>query len=540
MAPAADKNGVEVRKPISIAMCISTALHAGLLVLIVWGLERDQSLPSMRQELLVSIDGQHAAGQEPLPSPEDASRASRDEAPESPPAAASTAPPETAKAPEPEPEPVVDAAPETGTAPAETQAAAAPLPTPLAEEAGAIADTAAEASALLTTESTTTTVTRKVVQPLDPRQQKMFDKKIREWTETYHKRRDGDDEVSWQDKGQRYTARFAQVPADDDMALDRLTIDISTEVDGERLTTRMQMKRLAFSSYAQFINRWDEDVQIHDDELDGRFHANSAINLTYDRDAKPQFHGKVTTSARRINITAVRARARRDEMFLGGLQTGVRSIRLPKNFIPLPQNARVRDDQVQEFDEDTRITFHPDGSYTWVSFENGLFERRGHLREPASYLLAAKKAKLHVRGKVNGKVLIYSPEQIVIVDDLVYAGDPDARTDGDDFIGLVSDKTIRIAEPKVTGPGDLEVHGAIYAKRRFMVARYRDREGGGTLKIFGSLTAGSLSATEPRFATRIRFDPRLEAARPPGFPVTDRYEVESWDSSWTVDAAHSL
>jgi hypothetical protein len=31
------------------------------------------------------------------------------------------------------------------------------------------------------------------------------------------------------------------------------------------------------------------------------------------------------------------------------------------------------------------------------------------------------------------------------------------------------------------------------------------------------------TATEPRYATGIRFDPRLESRRPPGFPVTDRY-----------------
>jgi hypothetical protein len=54
----------------------------------------------------------------------------------------------------------------------------------------------------------------------------------------------------------------------------------------------------------------------------------------------------------------------------------------------------------------------------------------------------------------------------------------------------------------------------------------------GTLLIYGSLTAGSLSATEPRYATHYQFDPRFEQERPPGFPMTDRYEVESWDPEW--------
>jgi hypothetical protein len=46
------------------------------------------------------------------------------------------------------------------------------------------------------------------------------------------------------------------------------------------------------------------------------------------------------------------------------------------------------------------------------------------------------------------------------------------------------------------------------------------------------LSAGSISATEPRYATKIEFDPRFERLRPPGFPVTNRYETESWDRQW--------
>jgi hypothetical protein len=54
--------------------------------------------------------------------------------------------------------------------------------------------------------------------------------------------------------------------------------------------------------------------------------------------------------------------------------------------------------------------------------------------------------------------------------------------------------------------------------------------------MYGSVAAGSLSATEPRFRTEIEFDGRLEDARPPGFPVTDRYEVVAWDGRWAAEA----
>ncbi|HWM28526.1 MAG TPA: hypothetical protein VNQ14_08715 [Woeseiaceae bacterium] len=140
---------------------------------------------------------------------------------------------------------------------------------------------------------------------------------------------------------------------------------------------------------------------------------------------------------------------------------------------------------------------------------------------------------LYLRGTVVGKVLVFSANRIVIIADLMYATDPEGPDGGDDYLGLVCERTVEIAEPTITGPGDLHIQGAIYARRLFRVRDHRRR--GGTLDVYGSLAAGSLTATEPRYATRIRFDPRLESRRPPGFPVTDRYELESWDAAWTVE-----
>jgi hypothetical protein len=89
----------------------------------------------------------------------------------------------------------------------------------------------------------------------------------------------------------------------------------------------------------------------------------------------------------------------------------------------------------------------------------------------------------------------------------------------------------------VTGPGDLVIHAAIYARRRFAVRNTRSDERA-ELRLYGSLSAGTVSATEPRYATRIQFDQRLTEVRPPGFPLTDRYEVESWDKRWTTESSH--
>jgi hypothetical protein len=150
-------------------------------------------------------------------------------------------------------------------------------------------------------------------------------------------------------------------------------------------------------------------------------------------------------------------------------------------------------------------------------------------------MVARRGVELRVSGTINGNVLVYSPERIRVDGNVVYAHNarlPQDPNEPQDYLGLASDQFIDIAGPDVTGPGDLEIDAAIYARRRFTVIEETTPGRGATLSIFGSLTAGTLSATEPRYATRLEFDSRFEHTRPPGFPMTNRYEVEQWDTRW--------
>jgi hypothetical protein len=120
----------------------------------------------------------------------------------------------------------------------------------------------------------------------------------------------------------------------------------------------------------------------------------------------------------------------------------------------------------------------------------------------------------------------------VVEGNLVYARDPREDPESDDFLGLVCDRDIVVAPPWVTGPGDLRIHGALFAKRRVVVTNIEYSKSA-TLEILGSLTAGTLTASEPRYATKIEYDWRFERQRPPGFPSTDRFAAEDWDGRWT-------
>jgi hypothetical protein len=366
---------------------------------------------------------------------------------------------------------------------------------------------------------------------IDPAQFEMLDRRVTELTARLDIVTDRE-EVEWRHRGQTYNATFERVPATDNMGIDEVKVTVSTEQDGQRLSTQLGMRRLAFSSFAQFVDRWDPQVQIHDDEIDGRFHSNSDVHIVRFGGIQPAFRGKVTTS-QSINTSNSQGYVRRDEVFLGGLETRVPKIWLPRRFLPFPDGRG--DAEVHELLQDARITFYADGSYGWAYVESAAPEKRVPIGVEAHYLVAAEKAALYLRGTVNGKVLVYSPERIVIEDDLVYAVHPGISPESDDYLGLVSEGNVEIAEPESTGPGNVTVHAAIFAKRTFAVREYGAR-GLATLSVYGSVAAGSITATEPRFRTKLQFDDRLTNLRPPSFPLTDRYELAAWDGRWILDA----
>jgi hypothetical protein len=339
--------------------------------------------------------------------------------------------------------------------------------------------------------------------------------------------------LSWQHEGKVYTALLERHPAVGNTDMERVIVQISTEDKGKRLRTQMQMKRLAFSHFTQLVDHWDTEVQLHDDQIAGRFHSNSEILVGYDRKVAPKFFGKVTTSARSFAVANTIGAKRRNEMFQAGFESGVRRISLPARFLPTTTRDSANA-EIHKLADDTRIVFFSDGTYTLKRVGTHEEEQTGQLTDAPTYFVADRNASLYVRGIVRGKVLVYSPQRVIVEGSLIYAENPRAMVNASDFLGLASDNVVEIARPKVTGPGDLEIDAAIYARERFVVTD-EFIPSRATLFIYGNLTAGSLTATEPRYATKLEFDRRFETLRPPGFPMTNRYEIESWDEQWTVE-----
>ena len=363
-------------------------------------------------------------------------------------------------------------------------------------------------------------------------QQAELTHKILKWAQGLRDSGDTPSQLVWQQDGRSYTAVLKRRPATSNTDLESAVVEISTTEDGKELRTLLHLKRLAFSHYTQLVDQWDASVQLHDDEVFGRFHSNTEITLGYDRSVAPRFNGKVTTAAGGFTIAAWSRKRPRDEIFRAGLETRVGRISLPQRFLKaVTANSALANAQYHTFDRDTRVVFYPDGTYGWQRLGSNVREERATLGKVPMLMVAARGTELRVSGTLNGNVLVYSPERVTIEGSLLYAHDPRHEPEAADYLGLASDQFIEVAKPDVTGPGDIEIDAAIYARRRFTVTD-EITPGRATLFVFGSLTAGTISATEPRYATRVEFDPRFEHTRPPGFPMTNHYEVEQWDGEW--------
>jgi hypothetical protein len=468
----------------------------------------------------VATTAAEASGRAPQPPP-------AEPAPEPPAAEAAPEPPD-APPPEPRAEPVRPARNEPPREPEPVEQVADVHP-PAEEHAGELPPQEALAGGDVSAEAVPPSTAASVRRSFDGDEQRTVQRRLASWTGRFSAEAPGET-LEWRDDGREYTAVLKPLPAPDAMGMEQLLVELTTQRDGQRLVTELRMNRIAFSNFAQFVDRWDPGVQIHDDLIDGRFHSNSEIRVSRDRGVSPVFNGKVTVAGADIR-TEGPGYLKRSEMFPAGIETRVRRIGLPSRAAAFDEGA-VPADRVRRIAHDSLLTFHADGTLHSHAVPDGPATEHGTLGAEPFYVVAEDGVDLHVRGVVNGKVLVYSREDIVIVDDLRYLDDP--RVPGaDDYLGLVAERSVEIAEPDITGPGDLEVHASIYARTRFAVRSALSRRSG-TLIVYGSVTAGSISATEPRFATRIQFDDRLTTMRAPGFPLSDRYELDSAAGEWRV------
>lgn len=349
-----------------------------------------------------------------------------------------------------------------------------------------------------------------------------FSERLPEWT-------DPTEPLHWRDGDLEYRISVEHQQPVSATGLERAVLQVSTEMEGIALSARLPVKRIAFSHFAQVVDRWSPDVSLAGDRIVGRFHSNSELWVQSNRGSAPLVTGP-TTIAGRVNL---KGRTRSAAVFPNGLETWARRMPLPKEAFPWEQISPGKA-QVHFIEENARVIFAPEGGYDWYPATRPEAITRVNPTLMPWLIIARNDVELEVQGTVRGSVLVYSPRRISITGHLNYSTDPRERGDSADFLGLVSDRNVEVAGPELTGDGDVELFASVFAGRQFRVRQYRHR-GAGQLLIYGSVTAGSLSATEPRFTTHLEFDPRLEEQRPAYFPMTNRYVLDGPEPAWTVE-----
>ena len=224
----------------------------------------------------------------------------------------------------------------------------------------------------------------------------------------------------------------------------------------------------------------------------------------------------------------------RRTMFPAGIETRVRRIVLPPRaatFEPAPFPPSVCGVSTR----DSLITFHADGSYESQPLRTARADDRHAARRRAVLPRRQRRRRLartRYRQRQSARVLAGAHRHRRRSS----LRRRSARTGASDYLGLVAERTVEIDEPGGDGHG--RSRGARFDLRAQPLSHPRLLSPrSGTLLIYGSVAAGSVSATEPRFATRIEFDNRLTTMRAPGFPLSDRYELDETAGEWRVVGA---
>ncbi|MEM0955294.1 MAG: hypothetical protein AAGI24_14235, partial [Pseudomonadota bacterium] len=138
---------------------------------------------------------------------------------------------------------------------------------------------------------------------------------------------DANEWMRYRNGSQQYELHLEREPAASAMELEHAVLEVHTVKNGVPVQARIPAKRVAFSHYAQVVDRWNPDVSLASDQIIGRFHANSAVHVAADSTQQPLVTGASTVAGRLVFAGG----ARRSKVFPSGVETGVPRMPLPRH-----------------------------------------------------------------------------------------------------------------------------------------------------------------------------------------------------------------
>ncbi|NIA29183.1 MAG: DUF4900 domain-containing protein [Actinobacteria bacterium] len=301
-------------------------------------------------------------------------------------------------------------------------------------------------------------------------------------------------------------------------------------------TVVVLLTRPSFSRYAYFSNHEGNIWFWSGDTLRGPVHTNTYFQMG----GTPVFFGKVTSHQIYNSYHPYREYpyGSTNPRFLGGTEWQVPALTMPSEIPPElisdAQNGGIyinnryawlkfQSNGTVKIASKNSSSNPPSGAYTTynLSNTNGVIYVHYNSNRPV----------VKVKGTVNGRVTVATRGSIKVIDDLVYADNPQTNPNSDDMIGLAAARNIIVTnnqhdQDRTIQATVMTMNPSTSYNKNFWVYHYNtDRYG--TLHLYGGLiqqSRGAVGLTGSSYSRKgylkdYRWDSRLRNMVPPSFPM---------------------
>lgn len=264
--------------------------------------------------------------------------------------------------------------------------------------------------------------------------------------------------------------------------------------------------------------------------LTGRIHTNGQLNIF----GFPEFDGPVEQHASTINYWTG---APYGPLFNGGLTLGAPIISLPDSTYftgQIKNSAGVNDgSNPYHLSGDTSITLLPDGTLLISNAISGnpSIASGIPLPMPPSNAIFVEGGTVSVHGRLKGQLTIGCDHNILVNDSIIYNTDPRHGASSTDMLGLVTDGSVVLTNPTLSGSNNIEIDASMVALNGCFELQDFDKFLRGDLIMFGGLACnyygpngifdGGGHLIAGYYQQQI-YDERLETSPPPCYtPAKD-------------------
>jgi hypothetical protein len=297
---------------------------------------------------------------------------------------------------------------------------------------------------------------------------------------------------------------------------------------------------IAFFKYKTPVSRFfwftENEGLVHwitGDTVWGPLHTNGLLRMS----GSPTFFGKVTAKQ---GITPMPTDPSNLANFLGGWEIGNNNV-VDTDMSSIITAATIGNGAAPTntksiYNEVTTFEFIPPDNIVRTVGNNPPDTVTLASIAPTGVIYSTK--DVHLKGILDGRLSIYTTENIIIEDDIKYADDPQTNPSSNDMLGLIAGKNVIIADNPANNDNVIVQASIMAMNGSFMAENYENRPVSGQLNLLGSVYQKDRGAVgtfnwgsntlRSGFQKNYRFDDRLGSQSPPYYPYVRNIELLAW------------